>query len=215
MDLTGQRYGRLVVLEPIKKTPQKRRGFRKYWLCRCDCGNEKYVEHGHLRSGDTRSCGCLRREVSAARQRTHGYSHTRTHNIWQSMRQRCNNANAPAHSDYGGRGIQICDRWVNSFENFLADMGECPSDSHTIDRIDNNKGYSPENCRWATMKEQTRNTRRNRILEFDGKSLCLQEWAEITGLKRTTIAERINRGWTVEEALTTPILRRKFHANPK
>jgi hypothetical protein len=94
-------------------------------------------------------------------------------------------------------------------------MGECPSDSHTIDRIDNNKGYSPENCRWATMKEQTRNTRRNRILEFDGKSLCLQEWAEITGLKRTTIAERINRGWTVEEALTTPILRRKFHANPK
>jgi len=214
MDLTNQRFGKLLVLGPFKKGPGRQRGFEYSWLCRCDCGVEKYIKQEYLRSGKTNSCGCLRRETMAAKQFKHGYSRTRTYRSWQRIKQRCHDSNNPAYRDYGGRGIQMCSRWRDSFENFLADMGECPGDDFSIERIDNNAGYVPNNCRWATAKGQARNTRRNRILELDGKSLCLAEWVEITGIKRTTITQRLDAcGWTVEEALTTPVLRRQKHVN--
>ena len=213
MDITNQRFGRLLVLGPTNTRPRPRRGLYYYWLCLCDCGAEKYVLQDSLQSGGTRSCGCLRRETMAEKQRTHGYSDTRTYRSWQRIKQRCNDPGATHYEHCGGRGIYMCAKWRDSVENFLAAVGECPGDEFSIERIDNNIGYEPDNCCWATAKDQARNTRRNRILEFDGKALCLQEWAEITGLKRTTITQRIAYGWTVEEALTIPVLRRKKHVN--
>lgn len=133
----------------------------------------------------------------------HGYAGTSTHHVWKGMRQRCLNANAPAYADYGGRGITICERWMESFENFLADMGEKP-EGLTLDRRDNNGPYSPENCAWASRKAQAENRRSNRILEFGGKRQILSQWAADMGEPVTLLAGRLDRGWPVERALTEP-----------
>lgn len=131
---------------------------------------------------------------------------TDEYNAWQHIRSRCYNKNSPAYPEYGGRGITVCDRWLESFENFYADMGPKPSRKHSIDRYPDNDGpYSPSNCRWATRAEQNRNTRQNVILEFNGKRMCLTEWADLLGICKTTLFARIQRdGWSVERALTTP-----------
>lgn len=196
-DLTGQIFGRLFVLE----FKYHRKG-KSYWLCRCECKREVTVSGGNLRSGHTQSCGCFRNEQTSQRRRTHGKTLSREYNIWCAMLQRCHNPRSAAFADYGGRGIRVCPRWHESFENFLADMGKAPTGRHTLDRADNQQGYSPDNCRWATLKTQGRNKRSNHLVTFAGQTLCLTEWSEVTGIKQSTLRERLRRGWPVERALT-------------
>src|SRR5262249_55381349 len=164
----------------------------KYWLCRCACGIEKAVRGSKLYRGESTNCGCIREANRLKVITKHGYYHTKVHKTWSSMRDRCLNPNHPQDHRYGGRGITISERW-NSFEAFLADMGEPPSPKYSIDRIDNNKGYSPDNCRWATTKTQQRNLRSNRIIQFNNESRTLIEWAEITGIPYGTLQGRLNK----------------------
>jgi len=163
-DITGQRFGRLLVKHCVGSDKKH----QALWVCSCDCGNAFIACGFRLRSGIVKSCGCLRREVSAARaritSRTHGHAlkdnHTPEYDVWASMIYRCTNPNHPAWKYYGGRGISVCERWRHSFENFLSDMGFRPTDKHSIDRFPNNDGnYERSNCRWATMKEQAANRR--------------------------------------------------------
>lgn len=203
IDLTGQKFGRLTVL---KRMDSNQRGYCR-WLCKCICGKEKIICSNDLKSGNTKSCGCLFLEGNRTQ---HGHLKndivSKTYNSWLSMIQRCTNPNKKAYKYYGGRGIKVCKRWKNSFENFLEDMGEPPTQEHSIDRIDNNKGYNKSNCRWATKKQQMRNTRRNHFETHDGKTLCLSEWAEELNINYSTLSSRIFiLGWPIEKALTTPV----------
>lgn len=187
IDLTGHVYGQLEVLE---RAPNQ--GRKLVWRCRCECGEETLAMGGNLRSGHTRSCGCLHGE-------RHGRSKTREWNAWVDIRKRCENANYKDYDRYGGRGITVCDRW-QSFKGFFEDMGDCPA-SHTIERIDNDIGYGPDNCRWATRKEQANNRCSSRWVEFNGERKTLMQWAESTGIGRSTIAARLDSGRSASEAL--------------
>jgi len=198
-DLTGQRFGRLVVVE--RRGSTKNRAAK--WFCECDCGNSKVICQRELKTGESRSCGCLHKELLSSRMRTHGMSKTYTYKIWQGIIKRCKNSNASNFDYYGGRGITVCDRWLESFANFFEDMGECPK-GMSIDRIDSSGNYEPENCRWATLEQQASNTRRSRLIEFDGKTLTLSQWSRETELGITTLFYRFERGWSIEKALTLP-----------
>ena len=164
LELVGMRFGRLVVIVRSKTSSR-----RSAWLCKCDCGEQKVVIGQNLVKGKTRSCGCLQREEQSERIKksntVHGHNRagrgnqSPTWNSWSSMKKRCNNENHVSYQSYGGRGIKVCDRW-NVFDNFLEDMGERPN-GKTLDRIDVDKGYFPENCRWATLSEQQKNKRNN------------------------------------------------------
>lgn len=190
----GDVFGRLTLVERVAGT---RRPIK--WTCSCECGASVVVAPGLLRSGNTRSCGCLRKELSAAAHTTHGAAHTRTYSIWAGVVQRCTNPNNHRWPHYGGRGITVCDRWLSS-SNFLEDMGQAP-DGMSIERIDNELGYFKENCRWATQKEQCRNTRRTRLIEYNGETLSLAALSERTGTRYSLIRDRLNRGWPVERAV--------------
>lgn len=183
IDLTGKRFGRLVVLKKAERA--------RYWLCLCDCGKKKEIRNDHLRNKKIRSCGCLAKEITRKRSVTHGMSNTRTYMAWTNMKTRCNNPSKHDIKNYGNRGIIVCKRWLNSFENFFSDMGE-PPEGKSIERIDNNKGYSPENCKWATRKEQMRNTRYNRMVSYRGQTRCVAEWAEVLGIKGKILINRLN-----------------------
>lgn len=206
VSLAGRTFGRLAVTDKFVRRPYKPGGQnRTFWVCTCSCGGSKEIGSQQLLSGRAGSCGCVRSEKSAARRRTHGGSKSREHLIWKAMRQRCLNSKCPAYANYGGRGIKVCERW-HSFAMFLADMGRAP-DGLTIERVNNDGPYSPDNCRWATRAEQTRNTRKNRFLTHDGRTLHVSEWARVVGIQRTTIEGRLKRGRTVHDALTVPVLR--------
>jgi hypothetical protein len=201
IDLTGQRFGRLLALRP---SHTDKRG-KWHWLCRCDCGASHTVSMGCLRQGDSRSCGCLQRELSAKRLTTHGMSNSQEYKAWDMMRRRCSDRTNKSYRHYGGRGISVCSEWSDSFEAFYRDMGPRPSSHLTLDRIDNNGNYEPGNCRWATYIQQARNGRHNRLLTFNGQTLCMAAWAEQIGLKLSVLKSRLHRGWTTDRALTEPL----------
>lgn len=194
IDLNGQRFGRLVVIGG----PDRGVADVVRWHCRCDCGNERLVRALHLRSGHTVSCGCFHRQ----RRVTHGASDTKTYRAWWDMLQRCRNPKLSNFRAYGGRGIRVCDRW-QTFENFLADMGECPA-GRSLDRIDNDGNYEPGNCRWATREQQHGNLQRSVKVTIGGETKCLKQWARHFGIHPATVRYRIRKGWPAERALTTP-----------
>jgi hypothetical protein len=204
-NLTGKKYSRLTVLG----FGGKKLG-RSTWVCRCDCGKQTTVYAQHLKESITTSCGCWMRELCIARSTTHGLARTPEHIAWMRMKIRCYNKNTKDYPDYGGRGITVCDRWLNSFEAFLADMGLKPSSKHSLDRYpDNNGNYEPGNCRWATAKEQTRNARSNRLVTFNGRQMCIGELAELVGMDYFLLRGRIlHRRWSVEKAVSTPVKKR-------
>lgn len=218
INLTGQRFGRLVVTSEAGNTSAG----KARWTCLCDCGTTCTIRSTSLRGGITTSCGCLHRELASALLRdrgdiqrakakskltTHGCTAgrkpTRAYRTWLGMVKRCHNPADHSFPRYGGRGIFVCERWRSSFEAFLADMGE-PAAALTIDRIDNDGPYSAENCRWATPIQQARNKRTSRMVAFRGESLSVAEWAERTGLSAGCIARRLDAGWEVEPSLTKP-----------
>lgn len=206
----GERYGCFVVLKECESIPYENSpGRRRIVLCKCDCGTEKRVGLRDLRSGATKSCGCFSRRNTLNRNLKHGHSirgsHSSTYKAWAAMMTRCNNPNSLYYENYGGRGIRVCDRW-RAFENFLADMGECP-EKKTLDRLDNDKDYEPGNCRWATRAEQNRNQKSNLRIEFRGETMLLVDWAKRVGVNPRTLKYRIDN-WGIERALTTPKIHR-------
>ena len=152
LDLTGHVYGMITVVSYAGD-----RGKNKVWNCLCECGSVKVIRGASLRDGNTRSCGCWGREQGRKSRTTHGMSESPEYRSYMHMKDRCCNIYSPRHSDYGGRGITVCDRWLESFENFYSDMGDKPTPSHSLDRIDNDGGYKPENCKWSTPTEQANN----------------------------------------------------------
>jgi hypothetical protein len=199
-DLTGQVFGRLTVLKYAGK-----RGTNKRWLCRCECGEHAEACGSNLTRGLSRSCGCLRRELVSARRTTHGRRKTAEYRAWAHLIGRCCTTTDHRYSSYGGRGITVCDRWRESFEAFYEDMGDKPSPRHSIERRENSGNYEPGNCIWATPKQQARNTRRNVLLTFDGRTQCIAAWAEELEMNSHTLARRIRKGWSIERALTEPV----------
>ena len=174
---------------------------RQCWLFRCDCGNKKVIDVSAVKSGHTKSCGCLHKEkasIQGKKNKTHGMIKTKEYKVWDSIKQRCLNKNHKAYKNYGGRGIKVCKSWLK-FENFFKDMGKRPK-GLTIDRIDNNGNYEPKNCRWATMKEQSNNTRNNIFISINGVQTSFNELAGIFGIKYTTLRYRLSVGWSLEKA---------------
>lgn len=191
IDRTGQRFGRLTVLTIDRERTKP--GFI-YWLCQCDCGKTTSVISGGLRK--TISCGCAIGK----------YFDTKSdplYPVWKSMVSRCTNPKNKSYKDYGAKGIRVCQRWMDSFHDFKSDMGPRPN-GYTIERRDSTKDYGPENCRWATWKEQQRNRTNNRMLTLNGESKSIAEWEELTGIHAGTIRSRLKYGWSDERALTTP-----------
>lgn len=210
-DLSGQRFGRLTVIGIDRSRPTKGGA---HWLCSCDCGGKTSSRSGSLVSGSSTSCGCLARERTRQRSIKHGMEGKPIYQLWDGMIRRCYNPNHAAYKNYGGRGITVCDRW-RSFEKFFEDIGFRP-EGMSLDRIDNDKGYSPDNCRWATQKEQCRNTRTNRMLTAFGTTKSLIEWAEHIGVTENLLRTRLRSGWAIERALTEPSARpMRISANGK
>ena len=185
IDMTGLRFGRLVVLRRGEN-----KGVEPCWICRCDCGSTTAPRGASLRHGYTQSCGCIAREITSERSIRHGLTGTPEWRSWAAMRGRCLSPSHRNYAGYGGRGITVCDRWRESFENFFADMGPRPSPAHQIDRIDNNSGYSQENCRWATRAENMSN--RRVTVRYGG--LTLKEISAATGENYYTLKTRAFRG---------------------
>ena len=201
LNLTGERFGRLTVIEKCK--------ILKYtgWVCLCDCGNTTKVYTNALRMGNTKSCGCLHKENTSKAVKKHGKSglgKSPEYNTWLCMRHRCR-----THPRYYGRGIKVCEQW-NDFSNFLKDMGARPTPNHSIERKDNNSDYCPENCSWETIHTQSRNKRNTVTITRNGKTMCAKDWDAELGFRPGTIAARRYLGWTNERALT-----QKVRFNPK
>lgn len=201
VDLAGKTFGRLTVTD---RAPRLSGYTQARWVCRCDCGNVNVVFGYVLRRGAVTSCGCRLAEMLASgdMRRTHGMTGSPEHVIWAKMRSRCCNPADPAYRDYGGRGITVCDQW-RSFSVFLADMGRRP-EGKTLDRRDNDGPYSPDNCHWASRKEQVRNRRTTVWLECRGERLTLQEWAERIGISPSAMWVRYRNGHRGERLLAPP-----------
>lgn len=199
-DLTGMRFGRLTVIERVEN-----RGNYAMWRCRCDCGGETITRTSSLKNGHTKSCGCRQKQIVSKLMTKHGMCKNRLYRIYQHMIRRCTAPNETGYENYGGRGIKVCNDWRNSFAVFADWAVKHGYDNMlTLDRIDVNGDYEPSNCRWATMVEQARNKRDNRILEFAGQSHTMKDWSEILNIPYGLINSRIFRGWSTERTLTTP-----------
>lgn len=203
-DLAGLKFGRLFVL---RRVGSNSRGIST-WLCSCECGGEKVVDADCLKRGSTASCGCLALEQrkEAAQRKCHDLSRSKKPKermAWESMLRRCYDPKHPSFNRYSTRGIVVCDSWRESFAAFYADMGDAPKGT-TLDRIDNNLGYSKENCRWADMTVQGNNRGNNISITFAGKTMNLSQWARETGIRPNTLHRRLTSGWSVERMLTQP-----------
>ena len=205
-DITGQTFGRLTVIGFVGMITNG----LTMWLCICDCGSETIVVKASLNNGSTKSCGCLHKEITAISSTTHGMHKAAEYRVWDAMIQRCTNPNNKKFENYGGRGITICKKWLK-FDNFISDMGKRPSNKHTIDRINNDGCYAPDNCHWITQAEQMRNTRRNHVVTFVGKTQCLTDWAIELGMNPQTLFTRVRRGWSIERAFTEPVGHNRSH----
>lgn len=202
MDLSGMRYGKLVVLSRFEENTKSG---KPQWVCLCDCGKKTVVPAQALKSGNTKSCGCLKIETGRinGKKVKHGESHTRLYNIWHSMKRRCYAVSSKDFVNYGGRGITVCSEWLNDFQAFHDwAVSHGYSDELTIDRIDNDKGYSPDNCRWVTTKEQNQKKRNVKLIEWNGQTHTLTEWATITGISAGVLSRRLKTGWSIEDTLT-------------
>jgi hypothetical protein len=196
----GCSFGRLLVIGAAFRT--RRSGSRTDWqvVASCDCGAVDCYYLRNLTTGMTTSCGCTQKERTRQASLKHGMRKDPLYAVWNAMRDRCHNPNNGAYGRYGGRGIKVCERW-EQFENFFADMGQRPSPQHSIDRIDNNGDYCPENCRWATRNEQGKNKRNNILLTIDGETRHYTEWADLFGISRSTVLKRIRKGWPDKDCL--------------
>ncbi|MEK4148955.1 hypothetical protein NST02_17990 [Robertmurraya sp. FSL W8-0741] len=191
LNLVGKTFGKLTV---INKSDNNKFG-KTTWLCKCSCGSEKVIIGSALKNGITKSCGCLKREVLTERNFKHGKSYKRIYTTWQNMKSRCGNPNRQDYKNYGGRGISVCEEWLNDFESFFnwsIDNGY--KDHLTIDRINNDMGYSPNNCRWTTQKEQMRNFRNNIYIDINGEQLTMTAIAEKYNVSREAVRERYKKG---------------------
>ena len=208
-DISGKRYGRLVVVGVNGRT----KCGKVLWECKCDCGNTTLATKDHL-GKCTNSCGCLKKEVSRNRWTKHGDKHSRLYNLWCSMRQRCGESGVEKEAYYE-RGIRVCEEWndYTKFRDWAMSHGYDPNAKRgvtTIDRIDNDKGYSPDNCRFVTQTENARNKRNNHIIVVDGEHLCLNEAAQKYGINNGTLAGRISRGWNPEDAVKIPVRKGRY-----
>ena len=195
LDLIGQNFNRLTV---IQESGRNKFG-QIEWLCLCDCGNEVSVVRARLKGGHTQSCGCLLLEWVKTDKRKHGGRHTAEYHIWLDMKQRCSNPNNIGYPNYGGRGIKVCERWMN-FENFISDVGKRPSPRHSLDRYpDMNGGYGPNNFRWATRDQQQNNVRKNIWIEFGGVKMTRSNWAKCLGIADSTLKNHLKTK-TMDEA---------------
>lgn len=195
-DLTGKKFGRLTVLG----LSEKKSGRKSYWVCECDCGNKKLVRSDSLKRGQVQSCGCLKKEQNKTNldRTTHGDTptgeHKRLWEIWQGIKQRTSNPNNKSYARYGGRGISVCEEWRENYVNFRDwALNNGYSDNLTIERIDVNGDYCPENCRWATVKEQCNNRRTNVLIEWNGKTQNIERWSEETGIPYKILHDRYRR----------------------
>ena len=198
-DLSGNKYGRWTVI-------QFDRVFKGqyYWLCRCECGTEKSVYSANLKNKKSLSCGCLAIELASQREKTHGKCKTRIYRLWAGMKTRCTNKKEPAYKFYGGRGVKVCDRWMNSFEAFYADMGDPPDENSSIERLDVNGDYCPENCTWIDFSKQACNTRNNVVIEYRGEKKCVAEWCRTLGLPYKLVIGRMEHGKSFHQAISAP-----------
>jgi hypothetical protein len=201
-----QKHGRITIIKELPSLNKRRRV-----LCKCDCGKVWEVTLRYIKSGQIKSCGCYKQELRKL-PKTHGMGGRKNriseYKVWASMIQRCTNQKEDRYKDYGGRGITVCERW-RLFINFLADMGFRPSKHYSLDRIENDKGYYKENCRWATMEMQQNNRRTSRVYEYKGRKLNVKQWALETGINLGTLKNRFkNPNWDIEKSLTHPIFYR-------
>lgn len=211
IDLTRQKFVKLTV---IAQAGKNKHGHIE-WLCLCDCGKQTIVPGCCLKTGNTKSCGCLQREVVSKIMTTHGHNSktgkSKVYQSWDDMTQRCGNPNRKQYKNYGGRGIRICQRW-KKFTNFLKDMGEPPTRQYTLDRINNNGNYCKSNCRWATRKQQSQNRRNNIMITHNNKTQCLSAWSDELGINYKTLWYRLFKyGWSQTKAFNTPIRQDSRH----
>jgi hypothetical protein len=194
----GTRFGRWIILEGVGRVGKSQ---AYHYKVRCECGTEKIVKRASLITKRSQSCGCFHKDLISLKAKRQGMSTTVLYNTWWHMLDRCNNPSNAAYKNYGGRGIKVDHRW-NDFNKFVEDMSPHPGSEYSLDRIDNNGNYEPGNCRWSTRKEQNRNTRTNRILEYNNKKQCVKSWADELGLKPSTILKRLERGWSLSDTLS-------------
>lgn len=201
IDLTGKKFGRLTVIDRAPNSAK----CETRWNCVCECGAKTTVRGKNLIQGITRSCGCIRKDPRPYRN-THGMSRTRLYRIWSLIKNRCENENSPAYRNYGGRGIELCEDWHSSSAFFEWALSNGYAENLTIDRIDNNKGYSPENCRWVDETTQGNNKRTNRYITIGDKTKTLAQWCREYNMNYKAVHNRITKlEWDIEKALTTPV----------
>lgn len=209
--MTGVRFGRLTVLNRAEDYKRAKGSARDQWLCLCDCGTEKKVLGFCLRGGTVKSCGCLRRETTSARNRTHGFTDGRLYNVWKGMKQRCSDRNHNSYDRYGGRGISVCDEWLDyeKFREWAMNAGYVEDAAYgacTLDRIMVDGDYEPGNCRWVTSEIQANNKSNNHLVTYNGETHTIAEWAKKIGVQQKTLRARLGvYGWSVEKAIETPV----------